>query len=99
MGERSFKFDESLRFGIILPANPAMKNAPFIKPNPIQEAKWFLCPFEWIQHWGQKVESPLLTSKNIGPHSLKVGDRAVAIGYAEMKNIRSTAWRNMSRNW
>jgi hypothetical protein len=113
MGEGSFKFDESLRFGIILPANPAMKNAPFMKPNPIQDAKWFLCPFEWIKHWGKKVDSPLFTSKpdykldldiaickvrdnivggsyqplNIGPHSLKVGDRAVAIGYAEMKNI------------
>ena len=113
MGEKSFKFDESLRFGIILPANPAMRGAPFLKPHPIQEAKWFLCPFEWIQHWGHTVESPLFTAKpdhkldldiavckiqhniiggsyqplNIGPHSLKVGDRAVAIGYAEMKNI------------
>jgi hypothetical protein len=40
-----------------------MRNAPFIKPNPIKDAKWFLCPFEWIQHWGQEVESPLFTSK------------------------------------
>jgi hypothetical protein len=113
MGERAFKLDESLRFGIILPANPAMRGAPFLKPHPIQEAKWFLCPFEWIQHWGHTAESPLFTAKpdhkldldiavckiqhniiggsyqplNIGPHSLKVGDRAVAIGYAEMKNI------------
>jgi hypothetical protein len=112
-GESAYQFDESLHFGVILPANPAMKGAPFIKPTPIQDANWFLCPFEWTHHWGREVESPLLTVKpehkldldiavckvrhnlvggsyqplNIGPHSLKVGDRAVAIGYAEMKNI------------
>ena len=35
VGERSFRMDESLRYGVMLPANPAMKGAPFLKPSPI----------------------------------------------------------------
>ena len=103
-----------LRYGILLPANPAMKDAPFMKPSPIQEAKWFMCPFEWTTHWGKNVDSPLLHKKpefkldidiavckvtehpligpyqplNIGLYNLKLNDRAVAIGYPEMRNIR-----------
>ena len=112
--ERSSKFDNSLHFGVLLPANPAMKGAPFLKPSPIQETKWFMCPFEWAQHWGKDVESPLLHKKpdfkldldiavckvkeqtfigpyqplNIGLYNLKLNDRAVAIGYPKMRNIR-----------
>jgi Trypsin-like peptidase domain len=104
----------NLRFGILLPANPAMRNAPFEMHPALREAKWFMCPFEWGCHWGKEVESPLLHQKpefkllldiavckvrehpligpyqplNIGLHNLKVGDRAVAIGYPEMRNIR-----------
>ena len=114
VGERSFRMDESLRYGVMLPANPAMKGAPFLEPSPIQDAKWFMCPFEWAQHWGKDVESPLPHKKpefrldldiavgkirenpvigpyqplNIGLHNLKLDDRAVAIGYPEMRNIR-----------
>jgi len=110
-------YDQSLRYGVIIPGNPAMKNAPFNIPPQAREAKWFMCPFEWTNHWGKEVESPLFHEKaefklkldiaickvrehpligpyqplNIGPHSLKVGDRAVAIGYAEMENIRFDA--------
>ena len=114
VGKNSFKLDETLHFGVMLPANPAMKGAPFVALHPaVRNAKWFVCPFEWAQHWGKKVESPLLHQKsefkldldiavckvrdnilggsyqplNIGLHNLKIGDRAVAIGYAEMKNI------------
>jgi hypothetical protein len=113
VGERSFRLRDSLRFGVMLATNPAMQNAPFPVPNELRNAKSIMCPFEWAQHWGDAVESPLLHRKpdfqldidiavckvkanpfggayqplNIGPHSLKVGDRAVAIGYAEMKNI------------
>jgi hypothetical protein len=29
VGENSFKLDESLRFGVMIPANPAMKSSPF----------------------------------------------------------------------
>lgn len=113
--KRSHKLDEKLHFGILLPTNPAMQNAPFQIDPSIRNAKWFICPFEWMQHWGKEVESPLLHVKpefkldidiaickvkelpalggsyqplNIGPHNLKLGDRAVAIGYAEMRNIR-----------
>lgn len=114
VGERSFKLDESLRYGILLPNNPAARNAPFQIDSAVREAQWFLCPFEWTQHWGKEVESPLLHEKpkfeldldiaickvrehpligpyqplNIGLHNLKLGDRAVAIGYPEMRNIR-----------
>ena len=114
----SHKLGETLRYGVLIPANPAMKNAPSppfqIDPR-IRSAKWFMCPFEWTQHWGKEIESPLLSQKpefkldldiaickvrqhdilggcyqplNIGLHNLKLGDSAVAIGYAEMKNIR-----------
>jgi hypothetical protein len=112
--EHSHRMSDGLRFGILLPANPAMRSAPFYVPDAIRAAKWFMCSFEWIQHWGRNVQSPLFGRKpefnldldiaickvvqypeigpyqplNIGPHSLKVGDRAVAIGYAEMKNIK-----------
>ena len=104
----------NLRYGVLLPANPAMKGAPFLKPSPIQDAKWFMCPFEWTQHWGRDVESPFPHKKpefkldidiavckvrehpligpyqplNIGLHNLRLNDRAVAIGYPEMRNIR-----------
>ncbi len=112
--KNTFKFDDKLRFGIMLPANPAMATAPFEMHPALREAKWFLCPFEWTYHWGREVESPLLHEKpkfkldldiavckvrpqellgpyqplNIGLHNLKLDDRAVAIGYPEMQNIR-----------
>ena len=112
--KNSHKLGKSLRYGVLLPANPAMKNAPFNVPQEIRDAKWFMCPFEWTQHWGKEVEGALLHQKpefkldldiaickvsehpligpyqplNIGLHNLKLGDRAVAIGYAEMRNIR-----------
>ncbi len=109
------RLSETLHFGVLLPTNPAMRTAPFIKlPPAVREAKWFMCPFEWANHWGKYVESPLIHEKaefkldvdigvckvreypligpyqplNIGMHNLTVGDRAVAIGYGEMKNIR-----------
>lgn len=112
--KNSRKLGERLHFGILLPANPAMKNAPFNISSKIREAKWCICQFEWTQHWGKEVESPLLHQKpefkldldiaickvreqsligpyqplNIGLYNLKLGDQAVAIGYAEMRNIR-----------
>jgi hypothetical protein len=112
---RQHRLSEKLRFGVLLPTIPAMKTAPFISlPQEVRDARWFMCPFEWMQHWGKDVESPLLHEKakfqidldigvckvrqhpligpyqplNIGLHKLAVGDRAVAIGYAEMKNMR-----------
>jgi hypothetical protein len=114
VGKDVHKFDDKLRFGIMLPANPAMKNAPFNVPQPMREAKWFMCPFEWMQHWGHEEHNPVpgqpsrfvldldvavckvgqhrligpYQPLNIGLHNLKIGDRAVAIGYAEMKNIQ-----------
>lgn len=114
VGKNSQRLEENLHFGVLLPANPAMKGAPFLKPSPIQDAKFFMCPFEWTQHWGKNVESPLPHLKpefkldldiavckvtehpligpyqplNIGLHKLNLKDRAVAIGYPEMKNIR-----------
>lgn len=57
------KLGEDLRFGVLLPANPAMRNAPFPVHPAIREAKWFMCPFEWAYHWGKDVESPLLHQK------------------------------------
>ena len=120
VGERAYKFDESLRYGVLIPTNPAMRTAPSevfnIDPS-MRSTKWFMCPFEWAKHWGRKIESPLLHEKprfeldldiaickvkeniiggsyqplNIGPHNLKVGDRAVAIGYPAMRNIRINA--------
>lgn len=112
--KNSHKLGENLRFGVLLPANPAMRNAPFEIHPVIREAKWFMCPFEWSYHWGKDVESPLLHKKtefipdldvavckvgehpvigpyqplNIGLYNLKLGDRAVAIGYPKMRNIR-----------
>lgn len=112
--KNSHRLGEELRFGILLPANPAMKNAPFEIHPAMREAKWFVCPFEWIVHWGKDVQSPLLHQKpefkldldiavakvrdhpligpyqplNIGLYNLKISDRAVAIGYPEMRNIR-----------
>lgn len=103
IGEHVYQLGESLHFGVLIPANPAMRNAGFL-----------ICPFEWVRHWGKEVKGPFLHKKpefkldldvaickvqespsigpyqplNIGQHSLKVGDRAVAIGYAEMRNIR-----------
>ncbi|THD68441.1 MAG: serine protease [Bradyrhizobium sp.] len=114
VGKNAHKFGEDLHFGVLLPANPAMKNAPFEIHPEVREAKWFMCPFEWAYFWGKDVESPLLHKKpeykpdldiavckvreraaigpyqplNIGLYSLKLGDRAVAIGYPEMRNIR-----------
>jgi Trypsin-like peptidase domain len=113
VGENSFKLDESLRFGVMIPANPAMKSSPFAMHPTFRDAQWFVCPFEWAQHWGKTVESPLFYQKdkfkldldvavckvrdnilggsyqplNIGQHNIKIGDRAVAIGQAEMKDI------------
>jgi hypothetical protein len=116
VGEGVFKFDESLHYGVLIPANPAMKNAPNppFQVNPaMRSAQWFMYPFEWALHWGNEIESPLIHEKprfelgfdiaickvkenigrpyqplNIGLHKLNIGDRAVAIGYAEMRNIR-----------
>jgi hypothetical protein len=111
--ERAFRLSDSLHFGVMLPTNPAMRNAPFAVPDQLRNAKWIISPFEWAEHWGTTVESPLFNEKprfrldldiavckvkqnifggayqplNISQHGLKVGDRAVAIGYAEMKNI------------
>lgn len=116
VGDRTFRLDASLRFGVMLPANPAMRGAPaFFGVNPaLRDAKWFMAPFEWAYHWGTEVESPLphkapefqlgldiavckvklspvlsgaYQPLNIAQHSLAVGERAVAIGYAEMENM------------
>ncbi len=111
------RLSETLNFGVLLPTNPAMRDAPFTNiPPAFREAKWLMCPFEWAIHWGKDVESPLFHKAvefklhldiavckvrqfpligpyqplNIGLHNLAVGDRAVAIGYAEMRNIRLT---------
>lgn len=114
VGKNLRKLSENLYFGILLPANPAMKGAPFEMHPVMREAKCFMCPFEWAYHWGKDVESPLLHQKpefkldldiavckvreqpligpyqplNIGLYNLMLGDRAVAIGYPEMRNIR-----------
>jgi hypothetical protein len=111
---RAQRLSETLRFGILLPPNPAMRNAPFDVPQPVREANWFMCPFEWTQHWGKETQSPLLGRKpefrldldiavckviehpligpyqplNIGLHNLQLGDRAVAVGYAEMPDMK-----------
>jgi len=113
VGARSFRMGERLHFGIMLAVNPAVRNAPFNIPQQIRESSFIICPFEWVEHWGRRIESPLFHEKdkfnldidiaickvkeaqmvgpyqpiNVGQHNLKVGDRAVAIGYAEMKNI------------
>lgn len=117
LDENTHQFDDKLRFGIMLPVNPAAKNAPFDVPQPMREAKWIVCPFEWVLYWGHTEESPIIGQPsryvldldiavckvrqnkivgpyqplNIGSFKTKVGDRAVAIGYAEMKNIQFDA--------
>jgi hypothetical protein len=117
IGDNAFKFDKSLRMGVMLPANPAMKNSPpeiFNVPDEIRSADSFIAPIEWVQHWGREVVGPLFHMKpeykldidiavckvaenqiggsyqplSIGLHNLKIGDRAIAIGYAEMKDIQ-----------
>lgn len=117
IGDNAFKFDQSLHMGVLLPANPAMKNAPpdlFNVPDELRSADSFIAPIEWAEHWGREVVGPLFHLKpeykldldiavckvhenrigrayqplNIGQHHLTVGDRAVAIGYAEMKDIQ-----------
>lgn len=117
IGDRAYKFDQSLRMGVLLPANPAMKNAPpeiFSGPDELRDADSFISPIEWAVHWGSEVVGPLFHMKpefkldldiavckvaenriggsyqplNIAQHDLQVGDKAVAIGYAEMKNIQ-----------
>jgi hypothetical protein len=113
VGAKSFRMGGTLRFGIMLAINPAVRNAPFNIPQQLRDSSSIICPFEWVEHWGRRIESPLFHQKdgfkleidiaickvkeaqmvgpyqpiNIGQHNLKVGDRAVAIGYAEMKNI------------
>lgn len=112
--EGSFRLDESLHMGVLLPTNPAARNAPFAIDPALRNARWIMAPIQWAQHWGKEVKSPLFHQKpefrldldiaickvkdnviggsyqplNVGLHKLKLGDRAVAIGYAEMKNIR-----------
>lgn len=117
IGNRAFRFDKSLHMGVLLPANPAMRNAPpeiFDGPEEMRAADSFIAPIEWAIHWGQEVVGPLFHMKpeykldldiavckvkenqiggsyqplNVGQHSLRIGDRAVAIGYAEMENIQ-----------
>lgn len=117
ISDSAFRFDKSLHMGVLLPANPAAKNAPaemFNLPEEIRSAESFIAPIEWAQHWGQEVFGPLFHMKaeykldldiavckvmenriggsyqplNIGQHNLSIGDRAVAIGYAEMQNVR-----------
>lgn len=63
LGERSFKLGDSLRFGIMLPANPATRNAPFAVPNQIRNAKSFIYPFEWAVNWGEHLASPYSIKK------------------------------------
>lgn len=61
IGEKQHKLSDALRFGVLIPTNPAMRTAPFVTLDPtIRDAKWFMCPFEWIQHWGNEVDSPLI---------------------------------------
>lgn len=114
LDDKSHSRIENLHFGVLLPANPAMKGAPIEMDPAIREAKWFMCPFEWAQHWGKEVESPLLYKDpefkldldiavckvrehpvigpyqplNLSLYNLNLGDRAIAIGYPEMRNIR-----------
>lgn len=114
IGNNVHRLGDKLHFGILLPANPAMQNAPFNIPRELREAKWFMCSCEWANYWGKEIESPLFHQEpefkldldiaickirehplvgpyqplNIGLHNLRIGDRAVAIGYAEMKNIQ-----------
>lgn len=114
IAEGKAKFEDGFVFGVILPANPALKGNPFFRyPKEIEESKMFVCPFEWTTHWGKNEISPVFSRDdqfkldvdiavckvrshdiigpfqplNIGNHNLKIGDRAVAIGYAEMDDI------------
>lgn len=115
INKNEHKLNDTLRFGVLLPVNPAMRTAPFIDvPLAVREANWLMCPFEWITHWGNDVDNPLIHQRpefklhldvaickvreydligpyqplNIGSHRLATGHSAVAIGYAEMKNIQ-----------
>ena len=63
VGERSFKFNETLRMGVLLPTNPALRNAPFAINAALRNAKWGVAPIQWGQHWGKAVESPLFHQK------------------------------------
>jgi hypothetical protein len=63
IGERVYRTDDSLRFGVILPINPAMRNAPFNIPDEIRSARCLISEFEWAEHWGQTFESPLFDRK------------------------------------
>lgn len=60
VANNAHRLGEDLHFGALLPANPAMKNAPFAIHPAMREAKWFMCPFKWAYHWGKDIESPLL---------------------------------------
>ncbi len=40
--KNSYRLSENLRFGILLPANPAMATAPFEMHPAMREAKWFM---------------------------------------------------------
>jgi hypothetical protein len=117
IGDNAFRFDKSLHMGVLLPANPAMKNSPsdiFNLPDEMRAADSFFASIDWVEHWGREVVGPLFHMKpeykldldiavckvignhigssyqplNVGQHGLKIGDRAVAIGYAEMENIQ-----------
>src|ERR1700722_13669126 len=39
-GEGAFRMDDSLHFGVMLPTNPAMRNAPFAIPDQLRSAKY-----------------------------------------------------------
>lgn len=57
IGDNAFRFGKSLPMGVLLPANPAMKNAPpqiFNGPDEIRAAESFIAPIEWSMHWGKK---------------------------------------------
>ena len=61
VGKKQHKLSDGLHFGVLLPTNPAMRTAPFVKlDRGIRETPWFMCPFEWAFHWGNEVESPLI---------------------------------------
>lgn len=113
IGDHDFRLGKTLRLGVVLIPNPAMRNAPFNIHPALREAKILVHPIEYAYHWGKDVVSPLFHKEpefeysfdiaivkvkesplgggfqplNLGLHSLKTGDRAVAIGYAEMTNI------------
>ncbi|WP_316858164.1 trypsin-like peptidase domain-containing protein [uncultured Cohaesibacter sp.] len=114
ISNNSAMLGNNLHVCVMLPANPAIKTAPFRIAKELGEAEYFLCPIVWTTHWGKEVCGPLFhlppefkldldiaickvrefpaigpyQPLNIGPHSLRVGDQAVAIGYPEMQNLR-----------